>query len=175
MTIYLTKICSHCHLSKNLDNFNIRKASKDGLMAMCKECYILYRRKQQTSQKFHKWRSKYRSNCRKLLPKSIPIKPKKNLYKEDRSDFRNYEAQVRVYTKETVSKNYIPNIELRGIFGYHLDHRLSMIEGFNNNIPPFIIGSIHNLKMIPCVDNWKKNRKSSLDVNELLEMFYKKK
>ena len=58
--------------------------------------------------------------------------------------------------------------------GYHLDHRYSMIEGFENGIGPEIIGSIHNIQFIPSHDNQVKSRKCSITKNELLLLYESK-
>ncbi len=66
----------------------------------------------------------------------------------------------------------LPNIEKRGHHAYnpdayHLDHRYSISEGFNSGIQPYIIGSIHNLEMIPALANIAKGPDCSIDETEL--------
>lgn len=47
-----------------------------------------------------------------------------------------------------------------GIEGaYHLDHIYPISKGFENKIPPEIIGDISNLKFIPWLENAKKSNK----------------
>lgn len=51
---------------------------------------------------------------------------------------------------------------------YHIDHKFSIREGFEENIPPEIIGSLKNLEMIPGRKNCSKNSKCSITKEELL-------
>lgn len=53
----------------------------------------------------------------------------------------------------------------------HLDHILSIIEGFVQNIPPEIMGSIHNLRIISGKKNRQKSYRSELTANELIERY----
>ena len=55
----------------------------------------------------------------------------------------------------------------------HLDHILSIVEGYQNNIPPEVVGSIHNLRIISGTDNQKKSYRSDITVKELLEKYEK--
>jgi hypothetical protein len=67
----------------------------------------------------------------------------------------------------------LPNYELRGPFSddYSLDHKFSCKEGFLNNIPPYIIGSIANLEFIKVKDNSSKGESCSITVEELFDRF----
>lgn len=96
------------------------------------------------------------------------------------SDMREYRRLVKIYTDRSLkSFGYmLENIELRAShnnddFAYHVDHKFSVSEGFYNSIPPFIIGSIHNLQLIPWRDNVSKSNKCSIDKEELIDIFYK--
>jgi len=42
---------------------------------------------------------------------------------------------------------------------YALDHKISIKYGFNNNIPPYIIGNLDNLQMLPHYENSSKKDK----------------
>ncbi len=42
---------------------------------------------------------------------------------------------------------------------YHLDHKISIVEGFKQGILPSIIGDINNLQFLPHVENIKKYNK----------------
>lgn len=46
-----------------------------------------------------------------------------------------------------------------GTDAYHLDHIISIKYGFDNNIDPYNIGNISNLRMIPWIENLKKSSK----------------
>lgn len=94
---------------------------------------------------------------------SIEDKPFKDLYN----------AEVNKYTRKN-SKNLIGR-EKQGRAGvagaYHLDHKFSVMEGFINNILPSIIGSQHNLEYIPWEENQKKNKKCSITLIELFDLY----
>lgn len=54
---------------------------------------------------------------------------------------------------------------------YHLDHKYSMYEGFNEGILPSIIGSYKNLEVIPSGENLSKNKKCSITKKQLFYEF----
>ena len=56
---------------------------------------------------------------------------------------------------------------------YHLDHIFSIFEGFYNNIPPYIIGNICNLRMIHYKINIRKHIHSDITKDELFNRFFK--
>jgi len=93
-----------------------------------------------------------------------------------KSDFEKYKLLVRKIT-DRQELCELENIEKRGRIDlradcYHLDHKYSIKEGFKNYIPPYIIGSIYNLAMIPHRENCSKQDKCSLSLNELIRIFY---
>jgi hypothetical protein len=53
----------------------------------------------------------------------------------------------------------------------HLDHVLSIVEGFRNNVPPEVLGSIHNLRMLEGNMNRSKSYRSEITPAELLERY----
>jgi hypothetical protein len=55
--------------------------------------------------------------------------------------------------------------------GDTLDHKYSIFWGFYNDVPPEIIGSIHNLEYIPLSENCKKQTNCSIDLKTLLERY----
>jgi hypothetical protein len=65
----------------------------------------------------------------------------------------------------------LENNDKRSRSGYHLDHKYSITEGFSNNIPPKIIGSLGNLEFIPAIDNGIKGTKCSITKETLYELF----
>lgn len=85
------------------------------------------------------------------------------------NEFNKYRSFVWHFTRHSNIQS-LPNIEKRGKGrnAYHLDHRFSMLEGFANNIHPSIIGSIHNLTMLPSTENRKKWSRSSSTIGELM-------
>lgn len=56
--------------------------------------------------------------------------------------------------------------------GYHLDHIYPKSKGFDNNIPPELIGDIRNLRIIPGIDNVKKGA-TIIEIPEHIKQFLK--
>ena len=77
---------------------------------------------------------------------------------ENRTAFENYKKEVWKYTNRQDLKS-LHNFEKRGHIsknGWHLDHKISIFEGFKNNISAEEIGNISNLQMLPGLTNIKK-------------------
>lgn len=53
---------------------------------------------------------------------------------------------------------------------YHLDHIMSIYDGFKNNIPVYIIAHPNNLRIIPRAENISKNRSSLTTIDEILKV-----
>jgi len=90
---------------------------------------------------------------------------------ENISDWELYKKRVWQVTKNE-DTSQLDNIENRGhmknnSMAWHLDHKFSIYEGFQQSIPPIYIGRLHNLEMIPARDNIKKKNKCSISLNEL--------
>jgi hypothetical protein len=87
---------------------------------------------------------------------------------------KKYYARVWQFTKITVRKypDMIEDLKKRGR-EWHLDHKFSVVEGFKQNIPPYIIGSYHNLEIIDAIENMKKQGNCSINKNELFKNFFK--
>ncbi len=86
----------------------------------------------------------------------------------EKSDFDLYKRAVWRYSNRTYKKYMF---ETKRDRQNHLDHVLSILDGFNNKIPPNIMGSIHNLRIIPGVDNRKKSYKSEQTPEELIRKY----
>jgi hypothetical protein len=53
-----------------------------------------------------------------------------------------YRRQVLIETNKNLKKSFISNLQYRGVkYGFHLDHKYSIIEGFKHNILPNSIPS----------------------------------
>lgn len=96
---------------------------------------------------------------------------------EQKNNFELYKRIVEWFTLDSIRINDIENFHKRGRLdlkndAFHLDHRISVYAGFKNNIPPFIIGSLYNLEMIPAIINCSKQQKCSMSIDELLDLFY---
>lgn len=92
-------------------------------------------------------------------------------YNEYLPAFESYRRKVWAVTKKQPLET-LENFDKRGRGnnGYHLDHVVSISEGFKNNVKPQAIGSIHNLRMLPGRENIAKGTRSDMEINELLEM-----
>jgi len=92
--------------------------------------------------------------------------------KDDRDKFKYYIYEVNKYTRISLCNYKIDNIDLRGEeFGYDLDHIFSKIDGFKNGIPAYIIGHISNLKIVESSYNRKKQHRSYIDIEDIIEKF----
>jgi hypothetical protein len=77
---------------------------------------------------------------------------------------------------ERVYRQYINKINPNNLnrTDYHLDHIYSILEGFKNNIPPYIISDLCNLQMIPRIDNIRKNCRCDMTKEELMIKIFDK-
>jgi len=82
--------------------------------------------------------------------------------------FRRYSSIVWSFTNKTLKNYNIDNIENRGRNKLHLDHKFSILEGFNRNIEPELLANHKNLEMIPEADNIRKGSKCSISLSKLL-------
>lgn len=92
----------------------------------------------------------------------------------DLSDFKLYKRKVLFYTKkskkEKFSKEELSGIG-RGRDKKHIDHIVSITEGFNKGILPMIIGSKSNIRILDSIINCKKFTKSDMTIDELYCLF----
>tara|TARA_R110002153_G_scaffold273955_1_gene446218 strand:+ start:94 stop:804 length:711 start_codon:yes stop_codon:yes gene_type:complete len=79
-----------------------------------------------------------------------------------------YKLDVWRYTERSYKKHMITEKRDRH---NHLDHVYSINDGFNNNVPPEIIGSIMNLRVISGQSNRSKSNKSDITLDELMELY----
>lgn len=81
-----------------------------------------------------------------------------------------YNRLVRLHTRRnyTKHKELLDPKSLRGK-SHHLDHIFSINKGYENNIPPEIIGHLTNLQIIPGSKNVIKNDKCNKSISELYE------
>lgn len=85
-----------------------------------------------------------------------------------------YREQVKLHT-ESQPLWLLENYKLRdnhatNLNAYHLDHIYSVAQGFKNGILPYIIGSIHNLRMTPWRDNIAKGAKCDITIDHLVTL-----
>ena len=81
-------------------------------------------------------------------------------------EFKKYRRKVYYWTSKN-NLTLLENYEKRGRTGYHLDHKYSISEGFKNNVPPKVIGSIDNLEFICYTDNLSKGTSCSITLEKL--------
>lgn len=92
-----------------------------------------------------------------------------------KTDFEIYRYWVAKITEQQ-PLHLLENIELRAGYGksenpFQLDHKFSIVQGFLNNIPPFIIGHISNLEMLPSRLNNSKGSNCSISMEDLFIAF----
>jgi hypothetical protein len=92
-------------------------------------------------------------------------------YNEYLPAFESYRRKVWAVTKKQPLET-LENFDKRGRGnnGYHVDHIVSISDGFKNNIEPEVIGHIKNLRMLLGRENISKGPRSDMEINELLEM-----
>lgn len=92
-------------------------------------------------------------------------------YSEYLPAFVSYRRKVYAVTKKQPLET-LENFDKRGRGnnGYHVDHIVSVFDGFKNDIDPSIIGNIKNLRMLLGIENVSKGPRSDMEINELLEM-----
>jgi hypothetical protein len=81
-------------------------------------------------------------------------------------EFKKYRRKVYYWTSKN-DLTQLENYNKRGRFGFHLDHKYSITEGFKNKVPPKVIGSIDNLEFICYTDNLSKGTKCSITLEKL--------
>ena len=84
--------------------------------------------------------------------------------------FKKYKSAVHGVTQKQ-PLHLLQNIEKRGLVqhgGWHLDHQFSVQAGFQNNVPPEIVGNIANLVMLPGVINIRKQERCTITLTELM-------
>lgn len=92
------------------------------------------------------------------------------LSKVDES-FVSYKSSVGAYTKKSVSEYIdVPN-RGRTKGKNHLDHIFSILCGYLCDVPPFIIGSVINLQVIPGTTNSSKKSRCDISEEELYARF----
>lgn len=52
---------------------------------------------------------------------------------------------------------------------YHVDHKYSIYQAWKSNLSPIVVGSLHNLQLLPWKENISKYTKSSIDMHQLLQ------
>jgi hypothetical protein len=107
------------------------------------------------------------------IQKMIQTKIEKGIFRKPDDpqyiEFKKYRRKVYYWTAKN-DLTELQNYDKRSLLGYHLDHKFSITEGFKNNVPPKIIGSIYNLEFIPYNVNTSKGTKCSISLEKLYEL-----
>lgn len=86
--------------------------------------------------------------------------------------FQRYERMIEFllkYVKPFISKGVtLSKVTDKGD-GYQIDHKYSIVSGWNNKISPFCIGHVENLDLILKSENLAKNNSNSIELDELLD------
>lgn len=88
--------------------------------------------------------------------------------------FHSYRKLVhKLSARENIS--VLENFENRGHYnngGFHLDHIVSIRDGYKLNIPPEIIANLVNLRFIPAIDNTTKCGRSDMLIPDLFKKYH---
>ncbi len=111
---------------------------------------------------YHRWNTKNSKNS----------KSSSKIITSERGEYNEYVKLVHRYTNATIKMypEFIDNIHERSV-EYHLDHKVSILSGFKNNIDAKIIGCLYNLEIIDRYSNCSKQHQSSININELLSLY----
>ena len=86
-----------------------------------------------------------------------------------------YYAAVRRVTEWSYSNNIdIIDPDRTRSNEFHVDHMVSVCYGFQNNIQPYIIGDITNLRMMDRTSNIQKYCDNAITIYELIELYNEK-
>lgn len=86
---------------------------------------------------------------------------------ERQEDYKVYRDKVRRLT-ENQDLSKVEGISLRSVY-FHLDHKYSIMQGFLDNVPTYIMASLENLQIISAEDNNSKGIGCSISLEDLLE------
>lgn len=106
---------------------------------------------------------------------TFPLKKsKKNNCLVNNKMKRQYRYKVDSHTEKQDIKS-LENIEKRSFKDWHIDHIVSVRDGYRFNIPFEMIGDISNLRVISSSENYKKGNKSDVVLleNMLIPVIFK--
>lgn len=115
-------------------------------------------------------------NKESIIEKRIRTRIKNGncMNRSDTSEFINYKNLVRKLSEKTYKKykkTINPLNYKRGRTTYHLDHIVSIFDGFINDIDPNVISSQYNLRVITYKENCSKNYHSNMNIEKLISMY----
>jgi len=91
---------------------------------------------------------------------------------ETADEMRLYRNRVTSVSNEQ-PMHLLKNNDKRGRDDHHLDHKFSVVDGFEQGILPNIVGHFVNLQFISAKENLLKGRQSSIAANELMREYDK--
>jgi len=149
---------------------NIYQNKKNILLAECKVCGRYFEPKYDQLY-YALYRTQHNFRCFLYCSTKCKLHDPKYLKRNTDIEYKQFTEYVRLverFTRRSIRKHKdkILNLQLRGV-EYHLDHRLSIFDGFHQNISPDIIGGWKNLEIIPALNNLKKNRNSNVTLSEI--------
>lgn len=102
------------------------------------------------------------------IEKAKGTKRKKSglLTPEDAKNYRHYARAIRQRAQLWATANGY----MLGQQTYHVDHKLSILDAWNANLPAEVVNHPANLQILPAKENSSKGRKSSITIEELYEM-----
>jgi hypothetical protein len=166
-------------LSTGLTKYQIsRIKSKEILTAIDETGISGYKKKGQKTRATHMnkidslGRNGYSQIASKAIIKGNQTKASKGLITtdKDRDEFYRYKLVVLYLTaqnKVEITEGYITGLAGKEN-AWQVDHRFSILKGYQQKVSPLIIGHKKNLKMLPWRENISKHSKCSIDINELL-------
>lgn len=91
-------------------------------------------------------------------------------YKPDKKEFKLYKSVVYYYTRIADISKLENSDKVRGLSGdvYQLDHMYSLKDGYENGVPAYLIGSVHNLRIVPRKENRNKWHNSNISIEKLI-------
>ena len=111
-------------------------------------------------------------NCPECIAnKSISTKLQESKSVTDpnlKSEYQLYRSAVWRFSNRTYREHMFEQTRDRQ---NHLDHILSIVDGFKNNVDPIVMGSLHNIRIITGAANRKKSYKSDITVEKLMEKY----
>ena len=115
-------------------------------------------------------RNGYSRLASKAIIKGNKTKAEKGLISLDRNEYHRYKAVVLYLTNK--HRSNLVNGYVTGLAGkenaWHIDHMFSILKGYQQQVSPFVIGHLTNLRMIPWQDNLSKSATCSISMEELL-------
>jgi hypothetical protein len=177
LTLNLSK--SYLKVLRNRWNISKKRGVKPGILNQntvficCKTCgKEIKKRLSETNKKYCSKRCVFQSaEYRKKLSSSNrdymqTAEYRKAKSKPDTPKYKKYHNRVQVLTrktynlyKEQINPENLPRKKAGQEGGYHLDHKIPVRYGFDNNISPEDISNKDNLQMLPWKDNVKKGKK----------------